>query len=368
MNQSISVQIKFYEIIASILLKPCFYIFYSRVFSRRLISVMINYNRFFLGCLFLILGILIAPIFFPGYVFDTFKCPSLSETRQSESPMNIVSSNVQIVNTSETINADFPCITTKKLLNHFSTSICLHDSQKDMYVSEAFRENTTIWEEDGVVRILELLLRHPHLDFIDIGANIGAYSMYAAALGRFVLAIECFGPNIQRLHRAIQLANIGNRILVIQNAIFSQSGQMLRLSNVAFNVGAQRINPTRKEANSQSAINDPYLVKTIILDDLVPLVISRGIRGAIMKIDIEGSEAFLVESGRQFFDTLEIPFVQMEWMNVKRYSDRVNIILKFFGERNYQSLTLTCQPLDLANTAQWPNDVFWIKKDAAGFC
>ena len=164
------------------------------------------------------------------------------------------------------------------------------------------------------MRILEVLLRHPHLDFIDVGANIGGYTMYAAALGRFVMAIDCFAPNTQRLHRAVQLANVANRVVLIQNAIYSHSGLVLRLQKNANNIGAQGIELSTKGAINRTVTSDPYLVKTIQFDDLLPLLISRGVRGAIMKTDIEGSENFLVESGSRMFETLEIPFVQMEWM------------------------------------------------------
>src|ERR1700722_14821540 len=134
---------------------------------------------------------------------------------------------------------------TKTLLNHISTHICLHETHKDIFVSKSFNGNISIWEEGPVIRILELLLRHPHLDFIDIGANIGTYTMYAAALGRFVLAIDCFLPNLNRIHRAVQLANVANRVVLIQNALFTHSGRFLRLSNVEGNIGGQTLDVTK---------------------------------------------------------------------------------------------------------------------------
>ena len=331
---------------------------------------MLNFKIVFWLFVHFILGIFIGHVLIPKNISNNPNCISLPilKMNQPRIVVNTSLSHIQIINVTEKINTEFRCIKTKTLLNYVSTSICLHDPEKDVFVSSAFRDQTTIWEEGGVSHILQLLLRHPHLDFIDIGANIGTYTMYAASLGRFVLAIDCFGPNVQRLHRAVQLANVDNRVLLIQNAIFSRSGELLRLSNEARNIGGQAINPSKYEANNQSVINDPYLVKTIQLDDLLPLLTSRGIRGAIMKIDIEGSESFVVESGRRIFDTLEIPFVQMEWMNVRQFPERVEIILKFFSKRNYQPLTLACQPLNVTLIAAWPDDLFWIKKNSSGFC
>jgi FkbM family methyltransferase len=257
---------------------------------------------------------------------------------------------------------------TKTLLNYINTNICLHESAKDTVISKSFRDTTSIWDEEPVTRILQLLLRHPHLDFIDIGANIGSYTMYAASLGRFVLAIDCFAPNIDRIHRAVQLANVANRVVLVQNALFTHSGQYLRLSNDATNIGGQEIDVSKDQSHNQSTINDPYIVKTIKFDELAPILISRGIRGAIMKIDIEGSESYVMESGSLIFDLFEIPYIQMEWFKVRHYPDRIKVIVDFFAKRNYDPMTFSCQSLNSAQNLTWPGDMCWIKRNVSNFC
>ena len=294
---------------------------------------MIKYKLHFFLLIYLVLAFSIEYFLIvrSGDCHSDFLSFSVPQTKRPEYSLKL-SPNVQIINTNEIINKTFPCVKTKKLLGFLSTTVCLYESNTDLYVSGAFRDGISIWEEGEVTHILQLLLRHPHLDFIDIGANIGTYTMYAAALGRFVLAIDCFAPNLQRVHRAIQLTNVANRVVLVQNAIYSRSGELLRLSNNAENIGAQEIEIPNNETNNQNVINNPYLVKTIQFDDLLPILISRGIRGAIMKIDIEGSESFVVESGSGVFDLLDIPFIQMEWMNVQRYPERVQSHSKFFRQ------------------------------------
>jgi FkbM family methyltransferase len=284
-----------------------------------------------------------------------------------------ISPNVHIVDLTAKISTKFQCIKTKTLLNNFSTSICLHQTKKDKYISGAFQNSTSIWEEDQVTRMLEFLIRHPHLHFLDIGANIGTYTMFIAALGRFVLAIDCFAPNLVRLARSVQLTNISDRVVLVQNAIFTYSGQMLRLSVDTTNIGGQGILLSGNYSAKHSAANDrstknPYIVKTITFDEVLPILVARGIRGALMKIDIEGSESFVVESGSRVFDTLDIPFIQMEWKMVRRYADRVKIILDFFGKRNYDSMTSSCQLLNSHEHSRWPDEIYWLKKNTSNFC
>ncbi|CAF4046000.1 unnamed protein product, partial [Rotaria sp. Silwood2] len=110
------------------------------------------------------------------------------------------------------------------------------------------------------------------------------------------------------------------------------------------------------------------IVKTITFDELLPILVARGVRGAIIKIDIEGSESFVIESGSRVFDTLEIPFIQMEWFKVRDYPDRVKIIIDFFVKRNYDPKTLSCQLLNVNQHITWPNDLCWIKRNVSNFC
>ncbi len=284
-----------------------------------------------------------------------------------------MSPNVHIIDLTAKIQTKFQCIKTKALLNNLSTIICLHQTKKDKYVSGAFQNSTSIWEEDQVTRMLEFLIRHPHLHFIDIGANIGTYTMFAAALGRFVLAIDCFAPNLVRLTRAVQLTNISDRVVLVQNALFTYSGQMLRLSVDTTNIGGQGIvlsgNYSAKyRATNNISTKNPYIVKTITFDEVLPILVAYGIRGALMKIDIEGSESFVVESGNRVFDTLDIPFVQMEWKMVRRYVDRVKIILDFFTRRNYVSMTSSCRLLNPHEHIRWPDEIYWLKRNTSNFC
>ncbi|CAF0776336.1 unnamed protein product [Adineta steineri] len=258
---------------------------------------------------------------------------------------------------------------TKKLLNNISTTICLHETKRDKYVSGAYGDSISIWEEKQVTRILQLLIRHPHLHLIDIGANIGTYTMYAASLGRFVLAIDCFAPNIIRLRRSIQLMNLFNQVVLIQNAIFNHSGQSLRLSIDTRNIGGQRIHLLNNYSYKYNlSTKNPYIVKAITFNEVLPILNAYGIRSALMKIDIEGSEHFVMEKGNQVFDTLDIPFVQMEWTIVKQYINRVKLILDFFNKRNYDPMTDLCQILNQNEYSQWPDDIYWLKRNTPNFC
>jgi len=287
-------------------------------------------------------------------------------------PFNL-STNVQIVNLTAPLKVNFQCIPTKVLLSNISTHICLHSTKKDKYISRAFQPLSSIWEEEQVIRILQILSRHPHLHFIDIGANIGAYTMFVASLGRFVLAIDCFQPNILRLTRAIQLAYVINRVVLVQNAIFTQSGQFVRLSVDTTNIGGQTIalmnnRSVKYHTKTNHSLDNPYIVRTITFDDLLPILQSHGIFNVIIKMDIEGSESFVIESGQRIFETLNVLFIQMEWKLVRLQENRMRIILDFLLSRHYFVLTSSCQILSFNTSNLWPDEVYCVKENISNFC
>ena len=68
--------------------------------------------------------------------------------------------------------------------------ICIYDANDDIFVSKSIFEKRT-WEK-GISLTIKLLLEQMNQDslFLDIGANLGIHSLYAAKLGYRVVAVE----------------------------------------------------------------------------------------------------------------------------------------------------------------------------------
>ncbi|CAF3945845.1 unnamed protein product [Rotaria sp. Silwood1] len=220
-----------------------------------------------------------------------------------------------------------------------------------------------MWEEQQLSLLFRVLLRDPHLSFIDVGANIGVYTMFAAALRRFTIAIECFKPNIIRIVKAIQLENVQKHVVLIENAVFSKSGQYVQLESIPDNIGSQAI---YGNISIKQSLNDTFIAKTIRFDDILPVLQKNHVRSAIMKVDIEGSEHLLCETGHAIFDQFDVPVIQMEWQYVRRYKNRAEIVLNFFKKHHYIATRDICLQLDAAQAFQsWPSDVYWVKMNSS---
>ncbi len=288
---------------------------------------------------------------------------SFSDTKISPSKPTIF---IERVDLNVVTNESFKCVKTKLLLDKYRTTVCVHEVSQDRDVS-GLLISSGIWEENLVTHFLRILSIYKQYAFFDIGANIGVYTMYAASLGcSNVISIECFRPNIERIRRAIQLEHVQQRVVLIPRALYNKSNIYLSLrANIQNNIGSQRL--TNEVSQNDK---DPFVVKTIRFDDLISIVNERNISNAIIKIDIELSEHFLCETGQLMFDQINIPFVMMEWANIKMIPTKANLIRDFFVNRHYIPYDpQSCQPQKERNYRLWKSqDIYWIKKNSIHLC
>ena len=110
--------------------------------------------------------------------------------------------HIDIYNLSTEINDDFDCV---PLAVDHNPTICLYSDTEDIYVSKDIRHRG-IWEAEIVRKAFRsILLNDPHLGFIDIGANLGLYSLVAASMGHNVISVEPFDNNLRRLRKSVSL-------------------------------------------------------------------------------------------------------------------------------------------------------------------
>ncbi|CAF1040492.1 unnamed protein product [Adineta steineri] len=205
------------------------------------------------------------------------------------------------------------------------------------------------------------------MSFIDVGANVGTYTMFTASFARHVISIECFKPNIDRIRKAIQIEKLHDKVTLLGNAIYSETGRYFKMKSNPFNIGSQAV-ITNSTVN-QSDYNDIYVVKTIEFNDILPVLKAKNIQHAVMKIDIQWAETYLCQAGDQVFDSVNIPVILVEWDIGARFYDRLRYLLKYFTRRGYIPTTDMCNILpEREALTTWPTHLYWMKMNLSEIC
>jgi FkbM family methyltransferase len=214
---------------------------------------------------------------------------------------------------------------------------------------------------------LDYVNAHPKVLIVDLGAQIGQYSLFAAKMGRQVIAVEPFIDNLIRIHKSAVLENLQDRILLVSNAVSNQRNHLNLLAKNDENIGGQSL--TNLTVNNDTKINKKYLVNTILLDDLLYVIPDRYINGSkeyktILKIDIEGHEIFAFEYARNLFKKVDITMIYMEWGSLvkqeKKNRERILSMIQFFRSFDYFPYAHHIR-LDFQSWINWPWDIVWMK-------
>ena len=145
------------------------------------------------------------------------------------------------------------------------------------------------YEPEAVATIRKYL--DPNRDFLDIGANIGFFTVGAAtrlATGR-VLAVEPTRAGHRRLARNVELNGVQDRCILEQCLVGDKEG------DATLNVIAGREECSSiRTIKHPSAVGSDSLTETLPMHRIDDLVARHGLDPAVIKIDVEGAEGLVL--------------------------------------------------------------------------
>ena len=133
--------------------------------------------------------------------------------------------------------------------------------------------------------------------FIDVGANAGSYTIWAAERGAHVLALEPAADTFAFLMENIALN--GYRVESIQAAAGATCG------TARFTSGLDCVNRLDPRASVQTA---PVTVDMVTVDSIVGNRTAAG-----MKVDVEGFEIDVLRGSERALSERRIGLIQLEW-------------------------------------------------------
>ena len=254
--------------------------------------------------------------------------------------------------------SDVNCV--NAILGNLSFPMCIYNPQIDIFVSRMVIAGK-YFEPDLVLKILKFFCIHPDLTFVDLGANLGTYSLPIAHSGIHVVSVEPHKDTVRRLAKSVHLGRIENNVDIFHYALSNEE------STTFLKFNARNRGDTFMVGNGSCP--GCLSVKMTVLNKLIPFIRHKK---AFIKIDTQEAEIkiFQRKGAAMFFDEIDVVMILMEWvLYPQRYNKtedgrrKVDRFLEFFYQRGYEVYDPRTEKKLDANWAKWSYDVLFKKED-----
>ena len=236
--------------------------------------------------------------------------------------------------------------------SYLTTPICVYPTDDDKWVSGSLRESGT-WDKEGMVIIKNVLSSLSTDAFLlDVGCNIGVFTLMAAKLGHHVVAVDPFRQNLFLLARSLVLGQLNANVTLLHNAI-GDKVELIALQEEKANIGGTQV----KSLTDIDNIDDAHTAMAVTLDHLTPLLDNKTV---VIKMDIESYEWIALKGGYTFFQKVNIPCIFMEWTFHKISTESALGIINFMTHFSFKPFSRSIHQFQLDTFRWWPNDVIWI--------
>jgi FkbM family methyltransferase len=178
--------------------------------------------------------------------------------------------------------------------------------------SRIIKENGA-WEGANDNNVIKALTRFPEATFLDLGCNIGMYSLVVAALGREVVAVDADARNLELVRKSLELMDKQSTTRLIYNFVSDGYETLYPHTPDPSNPGATAMKSLDQVEQENLTITLPP-VDSVKLLDILDIIPSKTI---ILKIDIEGYECKVLQP-----EIIQnkvgkfIPYIFMEWIRI----------------------------------------------------
>jgi FkbM family methyltransferase len=134
--------------------------------------------------------------------------------------------------------------------------------------------------------------------FVDVSANVGAYTVLAAgAVGARVVAAEPVPATFDALRRNVAINGIGDRVRAVQCGLAAKAGEL------AFTNDLDSVNHVVVSGDGRGTMRVPVLTLDALCGDETP---------AVIKVDVEGFEREVIAGGARTLSAPGLLAVVME--------------------------------------------------------
>ncbi|KAH3849331.1 uncharacterized protein LOC127874229 [Dreissena polymorpha] len=237
--------------------------------------------------------------------------------------------------------------------HHGNAPICIHDPADDEIISGRLAKDG-LWEGNYLYIIGSILSREPNIEVLDLGCNIGVYTIISAKLKHRVVALDPNKINIRLLNKSLNLGGLSRYVTLLWNAI-SDVRENVTLFDIIGNIGGSFV----ETADKNATVDDDHKSFAITLDDLIGYFVGKPV---FVKMDIETYELRALKGGSQFFKEIDVRYVLMEWVHHREF-DTGKVVIKLmeqYGLFPHVNAHVNTR-LEPDHYRSWPDNILWIK-------
>jgi len=204
----------------------------------------------------------------------------------------------------------YKCVESLEYLNN-SFIICLKDPILDKFVSAVFNSYER-YDPLMMSDFLSAINQFPDAYVIDIGCNLGPYTMLASSTGHDVIAVDPLPENHALLYNSIVLNGVDHIVTQVMNSVSDEHSSFFAFQEEAGNPGnTLMVKANNLQADKANSVRKGYQIKSVLFQQLLDLIPSN--LPVVIKMDVEGYECkvlqkFLSGEDKSHF----VPVIMME--------------------------------------------------------
>ena len=180
------------------------------------------------------------------------------------------------------------------------------------------------WYEGGTTRLFEKLLR-PGMRVVDVGANIGWFSLLAAKLVGNNGAVYAFEPEVNCVYllKKSAQANCFENLQIEQLCVSNWVGSVMLHVAIASHGGNSTIRPSGSQSYRFSRPQASTSLDAYFEKSQNPI--------SLLKVDVEGAEPEVFEGAQRLMESHLVDRIVMEW-NPNSWNDKRELLNSLFQE------------------------------------
>ena len=174
---------------------------------------------------------------------------------------------------------------------------------------------------------------------LDLGANLGVYPSYFGKLGYTVISFEASPRNYYLLKKNYCLINRNSQNIIIINRGISNQEKICNYYTQIRGIGNGMVKceENREEFdNAGCHWKKTFEIPIIKLSDFIPYLVSKNL--ALIKLDIEGSEALVMQEASELITKYHIPYIYSEFnmAMITEHGNNPREYIKLFTNNGYK--------------------------------